>query len=444
VAERVIKLTTFVLSLWVSAAAAYGQNAPASGGGVAVPQSDRLKINVKFLAGYGVDESQYGLGNESQGRVGYAIVELSGKISDRLSYRLDINPVYELQPLPACGEENFFYPNTPQAFGPAVTCDPDGRVRVDDYKFIALDVMNQQGAIRQAYAGYQSESGFVAGRFGRFILPIGFDWEESGSFTGKDATHIQRINAETNFGFMLTLTKPAFTFNAAGFLGEGNRYHDYNYYYSLDWSLDANSALSGLFSADLRVVPKTDIRVAQKTGVSGSKVEGYPNFYATKHLDWATVASVRHHLLSNVSIFGEYAWYTWGLMRSSAEMIGWSDTDPVTKAGYYIGGDANFPLTARSRIGATVTYEALDRDDALIKDLSLKNLYDVRLGETEHDTIYRVYVDLGRRVRTGMYITQLDNPFPWVSGIWPVSGPNAFTGQRGSNKWGIIARFSLD
>jgi hypothetical protein len=180
-------LTTLALCVWLSASAAYAQNTPTStsGGGVPVPQSDRLKINVKFLAGYGVDESQYGLGNESQGRVGYAIVELSGKISDRLSYRLDINPVYELQPLPACGEEHYFYPNTPQAFGPAVTCDPDGRVRVDDYKFIALDVMNQQGAIRQAYAEYQSGSGFVGGKFGRFVLPIGFDWEESGSFTGQ-------------------------------------------------------------------------------------------------------------------------------------------------------------------------------------------------------------------------------------------------------------------
>jgi hypothetical protein len=72
---------------------------------------------------------------------------------------------------------------------------------------------------------------------------------------------------------MLTLTKPSFTFNGAAFIGEGNRYHDYNYYYSLDWSLDANSAVSGLFSVDLRVLPKTDIRLAQKTGVSGSKVE---------------------------------------------------------------------------------------------------------------------------------------------------------------------------
>jgi len=444
VAKRATTLTTLVVCFCWSASVAHAQNAPSSGGGVPVPESERLKLNVRFLAGYGIDESHYGLGNESQGRVGYAIVELSGKISDRLSYRLDINPVYELQPLPACGEDTYFYPNTPQAFGPAVTCDPDGRVRVDDYKFIALDLMNQQGPIRQAYAEYRSESGFVGGKFGRFILPIGFDWEEMGSFTGKDATHIQRINAESNFGFMLTLTKPTITFNAAAFIGEGNRYHDYNYYYSLDWSLDANSAMSGLFSADLRVLPKTEIRLSQKTGVSGSKVEGYPNFYATKHLDWATVASVRHRPLENVSIFGEWAWYTWGLMESSAEMIGWSDTDPVKKIGYYIGGDANFPLTARSRVGATVTYEAIDRDDALIKDLFLKNLYNVNMGETERDTVYRVYVDLGRRVRAGMYITQLDNPFPWVSGIWPASGPDAFHGQRGTNKWGAVVRFALD
>lgn len=41
-------------------------------------------------------------------------------------------------------------------------------------------------------------------RIGRTFLPLGFDWEEAGSMTAKDATRVQRINSEANFGVMLS------------------------------------------------------------------------------------------------------------------------------------------------------------------------------------------------------------------------------------------------
>jgi hypothetical protein len=422
-----------------SIAIAQDQAAP----GVAVPESERLRVNVRFMAGYGVDESHYDIGNESHGRVGYAIVELSGRISERFSYRFDFNPVHETQPQPACGEEDFFYPNVPQAFGPTVVCDPDGRMRVDDYRFVALDLLHQQGPIRQAFVAYRSAGGLVGGQFGRFVLPIGFGWEEAGSFTAKDATHIQRINAEANFGLMLAFNWPAVTLNAAAFIGDGNRFHDYDYFYSLDSTFDTNSAITSLASATFRLAPALDVRLAQKAGFSGSKVERLPNFYASKRVDRSTVASLRYRPVPFASVFGEFAWYTWGLTRTSAELLAQPDTTPVQKKGYYIGGDANVPLTSAIRLGTTITREELDRDDALIKFLALQDLYGVALGETERSTVYRFYLDLGDRVRAGLYFTRLDNPFPWVSGIAPVSGPRAFE-HRGDNKWGLAARFSLD
>jgi hypothetical protein len=439
---RLLGLVGFVL-LMPSAASAQETN-PAPSAGIAVSEGERLRFNVRFMGGYGNDESQYGIGNESQGRIGYAILELSGKISDHFSYRFEFNPVNEVQPLPSCGEQDFFYPNVPQAFGPEVVCDPDGRTRVDDYRYTALDVLPQQGPIRQAFLDYRNASGSVQGRFGRFILPIGFNWEDAGSYTSKDATHIQRINAEANFGFMLTLRKSIVTFNLAAYLGEGNRFHDYDYFYSLDSSLDMNSSMSGLASATFQFTPGLEARIAQKSGFSGSKVEYLPNFYASKRIDRATVASARYRPTKHTALFGEYAWYRWGLTETSAELIGWSDTEPVTKNGYYLGADGSIPLTTSSRVGATFTHERLDRDDALIKHLTLQNLYNVRMGEEELANVFRVYVDLGRRVRAAAYVTLLDNPFPWVSGIWRVEGPSAFTGPRGSNKWGLVARFSLD
>jgi hypothetical protein len=315
-------------------------------------------------------------------------------------------------------------------------------MRVDDYRFVALDLQHQQGPIRQAYVTYRSESGLFRGRFGRFILPVGFDAEDVGSFTSKDATHIQRINAESNFGLMLSLVRPIVAVSAAVFLGDGNRFHDYDYFYSLDASFDTNSAVTGLASATFTPLPALEIRAAQKVGFTGSKVERFPNFYASKRNDRATVVSVRYRPMSNASVFGEFASYTWGLTRTSAELIGLTDTDPVRKNGYYAGADFNVPITNDVRIGTTITREELDREDALIKYLALQNLYNVTLDEKERSTVFRLYLTFSRYVTLGAYRNVLDNPFPWVSGIAPAEGPRAFDG-RGNNKWGLVVRFAL-
>jgi len=410
--------------------------------GLEVRESERLRIDARFMAGFGVDESHYDMGLESQGRVGYAIVGISGRLNDTFGYRFEFNPVDETQPLPSCGEQDFFYPNVPQAFGPEVVCDNDGRLRVDDYRFLALDLYNQQGPVRQAYATYRSGTGLIQGKFGRFILPIGFGAEEVGSYTAKDATHIQRINAEANFGVMLSLVRPTADVHAAVFIGDGNRFHDYDYFYSLDWSLDTNSAVTGMVSATVRPWAPLEIRGAQKIGFTGSKVERLPNFYASKRNDRATVVSVRFRPIPNLSMFGEFASYTWGLTQTSAELLGLTDTEPVKKNGYYGGADFNVPLTSQLRIGATVTREELDRDDALVKYMSLLGLYGVTLGEKERSTVFRGYLTFSRYVTLAAYRNVLDNPFPWLSGIVPAQGPRAFSG-RGDNKWGIVVRFTM-
>jgi hypothetical protein len=169
--------------------------------GLAPPDSDRIRVTLSFMGGYIHDSLIASLGYEKQGRIGYGIVNVSGKLTNALSYVFEINPVNESSPLPTCGEDYFFYPNTPQNFGPRVQCHPDGRSRVDDYRSVALDPMNQQGAIRQAYFRY--DTGGFGLQFGCFVLPLGFGWEEVDSFTTKDAPHIQRINAESNFGLSI-------------------------------------------------------------------------------------------------------------------------------------------------------------------------------------------------------------------------------------------------
>src|SRR5437868_6063649 len=113
--------------------------------GIAIADSKKLRIRVKFMGGYTHDAAQATLGFEKQGRVGYAMVGLSGLLNDHFRYLIEINPINETQPGVSCGEDDYFYPNAVQAIGPKVACDNNGRNRVDDYRFIALDSLMQQG-----------------------------------------------------------------------------------------------------------------------------------------------------------------------------------------------------------------------------------------------------------------------------------------------------------
>lgn len=415
-------------------------------GGIKLPDSETLRVRIRLMAGYGLDESQASLGFEKQGRVGYAIVELFGRLNESFAYRVEVNPVNETQPLPACGETNFFFPNGPQSFGSAinVACHNDGRLRVDDYRFVALDLLGQQGPIRQAYLTYHK--GWFGLKGGRFVLPLGFGWEEAGSFTAKDATHIQRINAEASLGVSFSLTKRVrrrrvAEFSASGVLGDSGRYHDYDYVYGIDSSHDSNSWPTMVLSAAVAPVRGLEVRGALKRGDNGSKVERLPNFYASKRNDNAIVGSVRYRPIRHVAVFGEAVHYEWGLFKTSAEMLN-QDTAPVRKDGYYVGADASYPITHQVRIGTVITREELSRDDALIKYLAAQNLYDLEMGRKERSTVLRFYADIANMVRVGVYRNRLSNPFPWVSGIQAVAGPAAFQG-RGNDKWGVAFQFRL-
>jgi hypothetical protein len=413
--------------------------------GIAVTDSEKLRIRVKFMGGYTHDAAQATLGFEKQGRVGYATVGFSGRLNDQLRYLIEINPINETQPGVSCGEDDYFFPNAAQPIGPKVACDNNGRNRVDDYRFVALDSLIQQGPIRQAYGEYTT--GPLALKFGRFILPIGFAPEEVGSMSAKDATHIQRINRDASFGVMASLTRQArgrrlATVSLASIIGDGNKYRDYDYFYGIDGSMDSNAWPALLATGIVEPIAGLEVRAAIKRGDTGSKVERFPNFFASKRNDNALVGSARYHPIRHVTVFGETARYTWGLMSTSATMLG-LDPKPVWKSGYYVGGDFNYPVTHSIRVGSTLTHEDLSRDDALVKMCAERNLHRIRRGRRERSTVTRFYADFAGGIRLGMFRNSLSNPYPWLSGITPVAGPAAFTKGRGSNKWGMIVNFTL-
>jgi hypothetical protein len=78
----------------------------------------------------------------------------------------------------------------------------------------------------------------------------------------------------------------------------------------------------------------------------------------------------------------------------------------------------------------------VSRDDSLVKYLEAEGLYGVSMGKKDRGTIARVYLDVSRLVTVGLFWADISNPFPWISGSWPVAGPRAFTG-RAPDRYGL-------
>jgi hypothetical protein len=420
--------------------------APASTASLKSLGSDRLRISVDFLAGYGFDGANAPLGFEQQGRVAYATFTARGVLSPRFSYVISMNPVNEIDPLPGCGAAGFFFPNDPTfLYGPSTTidCQPsNGDRRVDSYRSVALDMAPQQGALREAYFDVKTP---VRIRFGRTRLPIGFDWQEAGSFSAKDATRIQRIDTRASFGALFSYVKtrsgherPLFTGTVGAYAPGGNRYLDYNYYYFNDSSLNANSSPSYLGAASVVPIDAVEVRVAYQHGTTGSKVERLPSYWASKRNDNALVLSVAVRPTKFLRIFAEKANYTWGPTTTSAEMLG-VDPTPIHKNGYYVTGEGWWPVRPTLTVGGSVSVERVDRADSLVRYAIEQGLFGVEPGRRDGMTVVRGYVDFSQFVRFGVYKVWDDNPYPWLSGIWPVTGPQAFTGKV-TNTWGMMVR----
>jgi hypothetical protein len=401
-------------------------------------QSERYKFGGELVAGWSHDGAQATLGFEKQGRVGMAIVSLSGRVSDHVSYYVSVNPVSETASRPACGEKDYFFPNDPSLFattGPIVKCDEeDGLKRVDTYNTFSLDYINQQGILREGYVDW-GISDNVRLRGGRFILPIGFAPQEVGGATSKDIARITRLNAEANFGAMVAFAarrgdRPVFDGGVMAVLGDGNREKDYDWFYFVNRSLDSNSAVTFVASARATPVKALDVRVAYKRGFTGSKVERLPNYWASKRNDDALVVSLMVSPASWVSAFAEYAKYKWGPTVTSGELVGVPTVGPIEKPGYYMGAQLNVPVRPKVHIGASITREEISRDDSLIQYLELNGLYGVTMGKKDRELIARGFVDVNGLVRVSFFWMDVSNPFPWASGSWPVSGPTAFTGRE--------------
>ena len=84
--------------------------------GFTFDQSERYKFGGELMVGWSHDGAQAALGFEKQGRVGWAILSVSGRVSNHVRYYVSVNPVSETTSRPACGEKDYFFPNDPNLY----------------------------------------------------------------------------------------------------------------------------------------------------------------------------------------------------------------------------------------------------------------------------------------------------------------------------------------
>jgi hypothetical protein len=319
-----------------------------------------------------------------------------------------------------------------------VECVPDGRNRVDLYRFVGLDPITQQNAVRTGVIDVHTPGQRFGVRAGRFVLPLGFGWRELGSWTNGDATLIQRLNANASFGAEIhgrfdRSGAPIARFQIGFVRGDGNRNVEYSYQSFVAPDEDTNSGATGFGRLMFTPGGGLDVRVSGKYGYTGSKIEIYPSFYTQKRNDKAFIGSVQYRPSRYVRGFAEYARYVSGLPESSALLIG-MPVEKVIKEGYYVGAEATLPLPHQWEAHAGVTWEDLSRNDSLVWYLEKQGLYRAHLGERVRSTILRWSIKPIRNVELGAYWNRLKNPFLWLSGIVPVDGDWAYREQRGESK----------
>jgi len=414
--------------------------------------SRRPQFDIDFaIANIDDDSLRWSLGRERQTKLPYVIIALSGDLESWLSYRIELNAVNESvkpEPFTPPADTTFFYPNLadPEA---GVSSNPEGAFKVDDYKTTGWDPYIQEAHLRRAFMDIHTKTRKLGLVLGRFFVPQGLPLEELRWFTAQDMTHIELINAAVDQGGLAYWrfgSEPGnhglLTGGVIG--GNGNPYHDYVYFdFTRTSQEDTNSAVGGVVMARYWTKFGLDLIATYKHNYIGSRIESDPSLGRSKHYDDATVGAVRYRptFYQPLTVFAELARYKWGLRDTSAELFPGPTppTTPIYKDGYNLGAELAWPIQKlHTKAGVVFIREELDRDDSLIGYLADTGQLGVSLGKKERRTIVKLFAEFGP-LTAFFFHNSVDNPFPQVSAIVPISGPFAYQGP-GSNKIGFGVR----
>ncbi|MFN8641898.1 MAG: hypothetical protein U0802_09670 [Candidatus Binatia bacterium] len=393
----------------------------------------RLRWSADFSVAGILDESLRGsLGRERQIKPVIAVLSLDVRVSPNASLHLETNPVRDDRaPRPyvpdTSDRRTYFFPNQPDVVGGrGVASQPEGLYKVDQYKHTGLDPILQTYLLRTGYADLHTASGRMGVRVGRVYVRQGLGLDELTWFTAKDLTTIQLLNAQADNGLALYGTAARIALTAQVVSGNGSPYHDYGYFDFTDPAEDKNSSFGVVLDAR-RTLWRGRLLVggSVRRNRVNSRIEDSITLQLSKHVDDARLVYARA-TWPRVQVYGEWAQYTVGLAPTSAALLkGPAVTSPVPRPGGYVGVQAG-PLTfGHVRASAIVEQEAMSRNDALVAYAAANDMFGVRLGAHITGTNAKLLVDWGAHVSSYAFVRAMTNPFPELSAIVPVSGPDA-------------------
>ena len=432
---------------------AAGQSQPAAPAGNEPPfltwGDKKLYFGLDLSLASVQDESlRASMGRERQIKLAFAIFSAYGDLGDHLSYRIDINPADDSvvpKPYAPSPDERrtYFFPNQPDdPGGRGVTSDPEGLYKVDDYKHPGLDPIIQQGMLRTGWVDVHTTSRRFGLRAGRFYLSQGMGVADVVWFTAKDLTHIQRINFQSDNGASVYVNSGRLRGEVSVIAGNSQPYHDYAYFDFTDPAEDKNSAV-GVVATARATFGDSLVGVSFRKNYLDSRIEDATTLQLSKHQDDALVVFGRWQPRAFVRLYGEYARYTWGLAPTSAELLPGAPVEsPVPKPGYYGGIDLYAPETRFGRFGVTFIREEISRDDALVAWAAANHLFGVTLDKWERTTIVKAHARFADYLTVFFYYNDLENPFPELSAIKPISGPDADKDVK-NYKYGLGLRFTF-
>jgi hypothetical protein len=448
------RATCLLLFLWVALPAA-AQDQPAAPAPAAKDTpwlswgGQRIHFGLDLSLASVQDESlRAAMGRERQTKLAFAIFSAYGDLGDHLSYRIDINPaddgVVPKPYVPSPDERRtYFFPNQPDdSGGRGVSSDPEGLYKVDDYKHPGLDPIIQQGMLRTGWMDVHTTSRRFGLRAGRFYVSQGLGVGDVVWFTAKDLTHIQRINFQSDNGAAVYVDSGRLRAEVSFITGNSQPYHDYAYFDFTDAAEDKNSAVGAVATARASF-GDSFAGVSYRKNYINSRIEDATTLQLSKHQDDALVVFGRWQPKAFVRIYGEYARYTWGLAPTSAELLpGPPVESPVPKPAYYAGIDLYAPTTRIGRFGVTFMREEISRDDALVAWAAANRLFGVTLDKWERTMIVKAHARFADHLTVFFYYNDLSNPFPELSAIKPISGPDADKDMK-NHKYGFGVRFTF-
>lgn len=431
------------LCIVLSSAVAHAQDTPPS----APLSRPRVTWSADFTFAAVRDESLRGaLGREQQIKPVAAIVAMHIEVTPRLSIHVASNPVRDDRaPRPFVpGDDDrrtYFFPNQPDVIGGrGVASDPEGLYKVDAYKHSGLDPLLQMYLLRSGYAEIHNAARTVGLRAGRFVVRQGLALDELTWFTAKDLTTIQLVNAQADNGLAVFWQRPSFEVTTQVITGNGSPYHDYGYFDFTDAVEDKNSSVGVVVDGRVRTwKDRVMVGGSYRSNFVNSRVEDALTMQLSKRNDDAQLVYARL-TLPHVKLYGEWASYTVGLAPSSAALLsGPPVQSPVRRDGRYAGAAFEAPVVFGTRLSGVVEVESTSRNDALVAWATANELFGVRLGANIKATNLKLVSQWGNHLSAFWFGRLMTNPFPQLSAITPISGPNSDRGAHHA-KFGLGLR----